>query len=124
MTIPQGQIGYIFARDGVPLAPTQTLAKSVGITDYSDAEAFLAAGGQRGPQRQILRDGTYAVNLAQFVVITKDVVHSLELGEDDALLRTMAKVKVNCGTTRRWPSKPIFRPLKAALATVPPGQAA
>src|SRR5271157_5229242 len=92
VTIPQGQIGYIFARDGVPLAPTQTLAKAVGITDYSDAEAFLAAGGQRGPQRQILRDGTYAVNLAQFVVITKDVVHSLELGGDDALLRTMAKV--------------------------------
>ena len=26
VTIPQGQIGYVFARDGVPLASTQTLA--------------------------------------------------------------------------------------------------
>ena len=26
VTIPQGKIGYIFARDGHPLAPTQTLA--------------------------------------------------------------------------------------------------
>ena len=30
-----------------------------------------ASGGQRGPQRQILREGTYAINLAQFVVITE-----------------------------------------------------
>src|SRR5437763_277086 len=29
VTIPQGQIGYMFARDGVALAPTQTLASTV-----------------------------------------------------------------------------------------------
>ena len=29
------------------------------------------AGGQRGPQRKILREGTYAINLAQFVVVTE-----------------------------------------------------
>ena len=28
VTIPQGQIGYVFARDGVPLAPEQTLARN------------------------------------------------------------------------------------------------
>src|ERR1044071_3277731 len=29
VTIPQGKIGYVFARDGQPLGPTQTLASNV-----------------------------------------------------------------------------------------------
>jgi uncharacterized membrane protein YqiK len=29
ITIPQGQIAYIFARDGEPLSPTQTLGKVI-----------------------------------------------------------------------------------------------
>ena len=29
VTIPQGKIGYIFARDGEPLSPMQTLASNV-----------------------------------------------------------------------------------------------
>ena len=40
--------------------------------------------GQRGPQRRILREGTYAINLVQFVVITEEKVYSLPLGKDDA----------------------------------------
>src|SRR6476620_6709514 len=70
VTIPQGRIGYVFARDGQPLPPTQTLAQNVAASDFQDVAAFLAAGGQRGPQRKILREGTYALNLVQFVVIT------------------------------------------------------
>ncbi len=38
--------------------------------------AFLKNGGQRGPQRQILREGTYAINLVQFVVITEEQVYT------------------------------------------------
>ena len=64
VTIPQGRIGYVFARDGVPLSPMQTLASNVTANDYQDVAAFLHNGGQRGPQRQILREGTYAINLA------------------------------------------------------------
>ena len=37
------------------------------------------SGGQRGPQRKILREGTYAINLAQFVVITEDKLYYLPL---------------------------------------------
>ena len=29
ITIPQGQIAYLFARDGAPLAPTQTLGRII-----------------------------------------------------------------------------------------------
>src|SRR3569623_2050411 len=33
VTIPPGQAGYIFARDGQPLGPTQTLASNARATD-------------------------------------------------------------------------------------------
>lgn len=71
ITIPQGQIAYLFARDGEPLKPTQTLGKIVPeANNFQDVTGFLSNGGQRGPQRGILREGTYAINLAQFIVIT------------------------------------------------------
>lgn len=93
VTIPQGRIGYIFARDGQPLGPDQTLASNRGTSDFTDIRGFFASGGQRGPQRQILREGTYAMNLAQFVVITDDRVYYLRLSrEDDMTFQRMADV--------------------------------
>jgi len=77
VTIPQGKIGYVFSRDGQPLPPTQTLASNVTANDFQDVSAFLRSGGQRGPQRKILREGTYALNTAQFVVITNERVYFL-----------------------------------------------
>ncbi len=35
--------------------------------------------GQRGRQRAILREGVYAINLAQFLVITEEAVYRLDL---------------------------------------------
>lgn len=93
VTIPQGKIGYIFARDGEPLSPMQTLASNITANDFQDAAAFLKNGGQRGPQRQILREGTYAINLAQFVVITEEKVYYLPLSRDDSsVIQHMAEV--------------------------------
>jgi uncharacterized membrane protein YqiK len=83
VTIPQGHIGYIFARDGVPLQPMQSLGSNTTARDFQDVRNFLTSGGQRGPQRQILREGTYAINLAQFVVITEDGVRYLPLNRDE-----------------------------------------
>src|SRR5262245_27977924 len=34
VTIPQGRIGYVFARDGVALEPAQTLACSTTANDF------------------------------------------------------------------------------------------
>jgi uncharacterized membrane protein YqiK len=49
ITIPQGQIAYIFARDGAPLAPIQTLGKVVPeANNFQDVTGFLKNGGQRG----------------------------------------------------------------------------
>src|SRR5437868_11952367 len=83
VTIPQGKIGYIFARDGLPLQPAQSLASNVTANNFQDVRLFLQSGGQQGPQRQILREGTYALNLAQFVVITEDNVFYLPLNREE-----------------------------------------
>ena len=78
ITIPQGQIAYVFARDGKPLTPEQTLGKVITeAMNFQDVRGFLQNGGQRGPQRGILREGTYAINLAQFIVITHDSIKSI-----------------------------------------------
>jgi len=93
ITIPQGKIGYIFARDGKPLDPTQTLASNVTAQDFQDVESFLKNGGQRGPQRLVLREGTYAFNLVQFVVMTEGRVYSLPLSrEENETIQKMAEV--------------------------------
>ena len=98
VTIPQGKIGYIFARDGKLLDPTQTLASNVEVSDFQDVENFLKNGGQRGPQRRILREGTYAINLVQFVVLTDERVYSLPLSRDDMqVIQSMAQVITDRG---------------------------
>lgn len=93
VTIPQGKIGYIFARDGEMLSAMQVLAANPVAIDFQNVTGFLANGGQRGPQRQILREGTYALNLAQFIVITQERVYYLPLGRDDqTVIQNMAAV--------------------------------
>jgi uncharacterized membrane protein YqiK len=93
VTIPQGKIGYIFARDGEPLSAMQVLASNTTANNFQDVDAFLKSGGQRGPQRQILREGTYAINLAQFVVITEETTYFLPLSRDDeSVIQSMTEV--------------------------------
>jgi uncharacterized membrane protein YqiK len=76
-------IGYLFARTGAPLGEGQALAAWPEGVDPGDAAAFLARGGQGGPQRRILRAATYAINTALFVVLTDDGVHQIRLGDSD-----------------------------------------
>ena len=93
VTISQGKIGYVFARDGVPLPPGQTLGKVIPGNTFEDVRAYIDAGGQRGPQRQILREGTYAFNLAQFIIITEAQIYYLPMGsaEDQGAIQMMAQ---------------------------------
>ena len=83
VTIPQGQIGYVYARDGEPLPATQTLARVVECHNFQDVRAFLSNGGQKGMQRCILREGTYAINQAQFVVLTEEQIYFLSMSRGD-----------------------------------------
>src|SRR6185295_6177838 len=63
VTVGQGKIAYVFARDGAPLAPSQVLAANdvPERAEFQDVRQFLSNGGQKGPQRKILREGTYAI---------------------------------------------------------------
>jgi uncharacterized membrane protein YqiK len=76
VVIGEGKMGYVYARDGQPLEPDQTLGRNVPCNHFQDAENFLAQGGQRGRQRGLLREGVYALNLTLFVVITEEAVYS------------------------------------------------
>src|SRR5256714_3855353 len=76
VSVAEGKMAYVYARDGVPLEPVQTLGRTVDSNHFQDALRFLEAQGQRGRQRGILREGVYAINLALFVVITEDRVFS------------------------------------------------
>src|ERR1051326_1498847 len=76
VVVAEGKMAYVYARDGIPLEPVQTLGRNVNSNHFQDALAFLEGGGQRGRQRGILREGVYAINLALFVVITEERVFS------------------------------------------------
>jgi len=70
--IPQGKVGIIIAADGAPLDPGRLLAKAVeGHLSFQNAELFVASGGQRGPQVDILTPGTYRI-LTQSVPLEGD----------------------------------------------------
>ncbi|MFH0810416.1 MAG: SPFH domain-containing protein [Pseudomonadota bacterium] len=72
--IPANNVGLVTALDGNPLPETEYIAKSVsGHEDYQDAQKFLFAGGQRGPQLNMLRPGTYYINPLMFKVELDDV---------------------------------------------------
>ena len=100
VTIPQGKIGYVFARDGKDLPPSQALAGNARGADFQDVLAFIQAGGEKGPQRQILREGMYAINLAQFVVLTEDQVYYLPL--DKSEIETFQKMSAIIAERGGW----------------------
>ncbi len=96
VTIPQGKIGYIYARDGEPLEASQTLGREVECMNFQDSQAFLTGvssespRGQRGRQRAVLREGVYAINLALFVVMTENDVFLLRDLHDKQSLAMLA----------------------------------
>ncbi len=99
-------IGYLFARTGAPLAEGQALAAWPGDVDPGDAAAFLAGGGQGGPQRRILRAATYAINTALFVVLTDEGVRQIPLGDPDRASQMHALI-TRATATSRWSSTAI-----------------
>lgn len=84
VTVSEGQIAYCYARDGEPLEHTSSLGRTVESNDFQDARAFLMNHGQRGRQRAILREGVYAINLVQFVVLTAEHVYAGPISASEA----------------------------------------
>lgn len=66
--IETGRIGIVESRDGQSLGSGRVLAKHVECNAFQDARAFLANGGQRGPQISIVTPGTYRINTQLFAI--------------------------------------------------------
>jgi uncharacterized membrane protein YqiK len=73
-TIDKGQIGIVEARDGKALSSGRVLAHAVDCNSFQDTRAFLASGGERGPQISIIPPGTYRINSAMFTVFAAEVL--------------------------------------------------
>lgn len=93
--VPQGEVAYVFARDGVALPPGQTLGINVQAANFEDVRDFLSKHGNKGPQRKILREGVYPINLSQFVVLTKNRTYALDITDDKAAVQAMYDIISN-----------------------------
>lgn len=68
ITVPEGTMGIVEARDGKAIPQGRVLARKVESNTYQDARAFLTGGGERGPQLAIIPPGTYRINTGIFSV--------------------------------------------------------
>ncbi|MGJ5208039.1 SPFH domain-containing protein [Bradyrhizobium sp. HKCCYLR20261] len=106
VTVGQGKIAYVFARDGAPLGASQVLGAndSEDNSDFQDARRFLLAGGQKGPQRKILREGTYAINTTQFAIITDERVYGHALSDQERVVLDAMQLTI----AERWGFTPVI----------------
>lgn len=105
VVIGESQIGVVDARDGLPMSKEDVVAPTPDVTthnSFQDGQAFLANGGQRGPQEAVLRPGTYyinpylfSVNGAQVTVIRQGEVGVLisNIGKDPSAFAPVGKLE-------------------------------
>src|SRR5260370_40525014 len=106
VTVGQGKIAYVFARDGAPLGASQVLGANdtEDRSDFQDARKFLLGGGQKGPQRKILREGTYAINTTQFAIITDERVYGHALSQQERTVLDGMQLTIS----ERWGFTPVI----------------
>lgn len=99
------QVGLVTAKDGDPLPQAELVAMSVpNHGDFQDASAFLAQGGQRGPQFDLLKPGTYYINPLMFDV-KLDNVAIVERGEVAVLVSNVGREPAEIGQEERLAGK-------------------
>jgi uncharacterized membrane protein YqiK len=74
VTVPQGKIGVVEARDGKALSNGRIIARQVECDSFQDGQAFMERGGERGPQMALITAGTYRINPFLFAVTLADVI--------------------------------------------------
>lgn len=103
--VQANQVGLVTAKDGDPLPESELVAASVaGHADFQDASAFLAHAGQRGPQFDLLKPGTYYINPLMFDV-QLDEVAVVERGEVAVLVSNVGKEPEDLPTDQRLAGK-------------------
>ncbi len=74
IVVEANKVGLVTALDGIPLPEREYVASPVsGHNDYQNGSSFLANMGQRGPQLDVLRPGTYYINHFMFSVEVDNV---------------------------------------------------
>jgi hypothetical protein len=117
VTVPQGKVGVLTARDGAPLRSGQAFADPFPTRlgyQMLDASTFLTNGGQRGPQLTVLTPGKWRINRylwdvnevdakevkAGYVGVVKSNVHAdIDFGTLKATKPANCDVIVNKGTS-------------------------
>ncbi len=67
--IPGGAIGLVTAMDGARIPDGRLLANKVdGHSNFEKGDTFMAAGGEKGRQLDVLMPGTYRINTALFEI--------------------------------------------------------
>jgi uncharacterized membrane protein YqiK len=109
--VPATKIGQVTALDGEPLPEDEYVAKSVtGHNDFQDASKFLQAGGQRGPQFDVLKPGTYYINPMLFKVELDDVA-VVERGQVAVVVSNVGEEPVQVAArSKRSPAKKMLLP--------------
>lgn len=74
ITIDEGTLGIVEARDGAALPAGRILARKVNSDSFQNARAFLQGGGERGPQTAIIPPGTYRINTGLFTITTTEAL--------------------------------------------------
>jgi uncharacterized membrane protein YqiK len=74
VSVPPGQIGVVEARDGKPLPSGHIIARQVDCDSFQDGNAFIAGGGERGPQMAVISPGTFRINTLLFDVQLANVI--------------------------------------------------
>lgn len=78
--VGETQVGMVTAKDGKPITDGRIMAKPVECNGFQDTKAFLANGGERGPQLETLNPGIHRVCPFLFDVEVKDCI---QVGKDD-----------------------------------------
>ncbi len=80
--IPENKVGVIRAITGNPIPTGSVMAAKVDCDLFQDGEKFLTAGGQKGPQLDILPDGEYKINphLFEIDIVDAIIIEDNEVG--------------------------------------------
>lgn len=109
--IPEGQYGFIVAKDGLPLREKQYMADSWPegkLKNMLDAEYFLKNKGQKGPQLTALPPGKYRINQYLFSISSKPAT--------DIPAGFVGVIKSNVQESPQWEPAKVPHELESALA--------
>ena len=73
--IKKDEVGLVKAIDGLPIPIGRIMAEPVECNLFQNGRDFLANGGQKGPQIDVLTPGVYRINPYLFEVAIEKMVH-------------------------------------------------